>query len=72
MLVSLVLFGLCYTIYSEWLNTVVRESWEYSTLMPVLPPLGTGLTPVLQWIIIPVVSYVYARKYVTIQNIQEK
>ncbi len=70
--VAMLLFGLGYTIYSEWLNTVVRQSWEYSIWMPVLPPFGTGLTPVLQWIVIPVVSYVYARKYVTSLNIQTK
>lgn len=63
LVVTLLLFGLGYTIYSEWLNTVARESWGYSALMPVLPPLGTGLSPVLQWIIIPLVSYAYAVKH---------
>jgi len=69
---SMLLFGLGYTIYSEWLNTVVRESWGYSDLMPVLPPLGTGLTPMLQWIFVPLVSYVYALRYVTRPTLREK
>ncbi|PPD29751.1 MAG: hypothetical protein CTY20_05425 [Hyphomicrobium sp.] len=47
------LLGVGYTIYSEWLNVSVRGSWSYSDLMPTLPPLGTGLAPLLQWIIVP-------------------
>jgi hypothetical protein len=45
--------GVAYTIYSEWLNTTVRQSWAYSPLMPVLPITGTGLAPLLQWIVVP-------------------
>jgi hypothetical protein len=29
-------FGLGYTIFSEWLNVIVRKSWAYSSLMPVI------------------------------------
>lgn len=49
-------FGLSYTVFSEWLNIVVRKSWAYSSLMPVVPPLGTGLLPILQWIILPILA----------------
>ena len=45
--------GLAYTVFSEWLNTEVRRSWAYSDLMPVLPLLGTGLSPLLQWLVVP-------------------
>lgn len=45
--------GVAYTVYSEWLNVVVRGSWAYSDLMPVVPLVGTGLAPLLQWIIVP-------------------
>lgn len=54
-LVSLVL-GVGYTIFSEWLNVVVRGSWAYSELMPVVPVLGTGLAPLLQWLVVPIVA----------------
>lgn len=47
------LLGVSYTIYSEWLNVSVRGSWAYSDLMPTLPVLGTGLAPLLQWIVVP-------------------
>lgn len=45
--------GLAYTVFSEWLNVEVRRSWAYSDLMPVLPPFGTGLSPLLQWLVVP-------------------
>jgi hypothetical protein len=45
--------GVAYTIYSEWLDTTVRQSWAYSPLMPVLPITGTGMAPLLQWIVVP-------------------
>lgn len=66
----LLLLGLGYTIYSEWLNTVMREAWEYSAQMPVFPPLGTGLSPALQWVIIPTISYVLAHKYIAGRGIR--
>lgn len=51
-----VLIATAYTIYSEWLNVFMRKSWSYSELMPTIPPLETGLSPLLQWIIVPVVT----------------
>ena len=56
-----VAFGVAYTIYSEWLNVSVRGSWSYSTRMPTLPPLGTGLTPFLQWFVVPPIALAAAR-----------
>ena len=47
-----VLFGLIYTIYSERIN-VTSGAWGYSDLMPIIPWLDVGLTPILQWIVIP-------------------
>nr|MDQ6881210.1 hypothetical protein [Pseudomonadota bacterium] len=29
------------------------EHWSYSVLMPVVPLLGVGLSPLLQWIVVP-------------------
>jgi hypothetical protein len=58
---STILLGLGYTVFSEWLNVSVREAWTYSELMPVLPPFGTGLSPLLQWLVIPTVAFWRAR-----------
>lgn len=49
--------GVAYTAFSEWLNTEVRGSWAYSDLMPVLPVTGTGLSPLAQWVVIPLAAF---------------
>ena len=53
--------GLVYTVFSEWLNVTVRGNWAYAAAMPRVPPLGTGLSPLLQWIIVPIAAFVWAR-----------
>jgi hypothetical protein len=55
-------FGLLYTVFSEWLNVEVRRGWAYSELMPTLPLLGTGLSPLAQWIAVPVIGFWWARR----------
>ncbi len=55
-LLVVLIIGIAYTIFSEWLNIVIRASWAYSPLMPVVPFINTGLSPLLQWIVIPVVA----------------
>ncbi len=54
------MLGVVYTAFSEWLNLVVRQSWAYSPLMPVIG--GIGLTPLLQWLVIPPLAFRFARK----------
>ena len=56
--------GIGYTVYSEYLNTVVRKAWTYAELMPTLPPFGTGLTPLLQWIVVPAIGFAVMRHWV--------
>ena len=57
-----IVIGLGYTMYSECLNTTVRVSWTYSELMPVLPYIGTGLSPLAQWIVVPALALWAARE----------
>ncbi len=58
--VTATVLGVVYTAFSEWLNLVVRQSWAYSPLMPVIG--GIGLTPLLQWLVIPPLAFRFARK----------
>lgn len=60
-----VAFGAAYTIYSEYLNVAVRHVWAYSALMPVLPGLGTGLAPLVQWIVVPTAALIWVRDRAT-------
>jgi hypothetical protein len=57
-----VVFGLGYTLFSEWLNIVIRAAWAYSDLMPIVPFIGAGLSPVLQWIVIPMTAFWWAAR----------
>ncbi len=54
--------GIGYTIFSEWLNLVVRESWAYADAMPIVPIVDVGLTPLLKWNIVPSVAFCLARR----------
>jgi len=49
-----VVAGLTYTALSEWLNVSVRGSWAYAPAMPQL--FGLGLSPLLQWLVLPVLG----------------
>ena len=59
-----IVFGVGYTAFSEWLNVVVRASWAYSDLMPVLRLFGHnyGLSPLLQWLIVPAAAFALMRR----------
>jgi hypothetical protein len=52
-----ILIGIGYTIFSEWLNIEVREAWAYRDLMPIIPVINAGLSPVAQWIVLPVLAF---------------
>ena len=47
--------GVGITVVIEWmaLHGWWLASWRYSAAMPVIPGLGVGLVPVLQWLILP-------------------
>lgn len=54
--------GLGYSIFSEFWNTTVHKTWAYSDLMPVLPGLHVGLTPLLQWLVVPPLALLWAMR----------
>ena len=56
-MMATIIIGIAYTVYSEWVNTAVRKTWQYSNLMPTLPVLGTGLSPFIQWLIVPSIAF---------------
>jgi hypothetical protein len=58
--IAAIVLGAGYTVFSEWLNVNVRGAWAYSSWMPQVPPLGTGLSPFLQWIIVPLAAFRFA------------
>jgi hypothetical protein len=58
-----VIFGLAYTLFSEWLNVVVRASWAYSNRMPVVALFGLriGVSLLLQWVVVPAAAFAIMR-----------
>jgi len=59
-IISTMMLGVGYTVFSEWLNIVVRKAWAYSELMPIVPVIDAGLSPLLQWIVIPGLAFTWA------------
>ena len=51
--VIFVAVGIVLTVGFEYYYTNISLRWTYSDLMPLVPPLGTGLSPILQWLVIP-------------------
>ncbi len=47
------LLGIAYTGWSEYSNAIVKRTWSYTPAMPLVPWLGIGITPLLQWLIVP-------------------
>ena len=65
-LLGFVAFGVLITILIE--NAATRSDssvwgWRYSPSMPVLPLLQVGLSPVLQWIIVPPLALWFVRRH---------
>jgi hypothetical protein len=62
-----VIAGVSYAIFSEWLNTAVRGSWAYSDLMPTVPVIGSGVSPLTQWLLVPLAAALWARRRATVR-----
>lgn len=56
------LLAVAVTVALEWLNVEVWRNWAYADAMLRLWPLGTGLSPVLQWLLLPPVCLLAARR----------
>lgn len=66
--IGTVVLSVAYTIFSEWNSTVISKAWTYSELMPTLPFLGTGLSPLLQWIAVPALVFWLSRQRTIIEK----
>ena len=62
--------ALAYTAYSEWRNVYQLGSWAYTEAMPLL--FGIGLSPLLQWLLIPAAGVLVMRKLQSNEEHHEK
>ena len=62
--VAIVLVGVVIAVVIEALATSGRwlEGWTYSVHMPMVPGTNIGLVPILQWIILPPMAVLLARR----------
>ncbi|MBA3732601.1 MAG: hypothetical protein H0W93_09720 [Gammaproteobacteria bacterium] len=58
---GLILIGVVVTILFEALATGL-DRWRYAETMPTLLLVGTGLTPLLQWIVLPPIIVFFVRR----------
>ena len=56
--------GVTITAAIEWLATRGHwsQTWVYSSAMPVIPGVEIGLSPLLQWVIVPPVALWFVRR----------
>ena len=56
--------GVLITAAIEWLATRGQwvQSWNYLPTMPLLPGTGIGLAPLLQWVLLPLVTVWFVRR----------
>ncbi|WP_018865248.1 hypothetical protein [Thioalkalivibrio sp. ARh3] len=59
-----VAIGVVITIGLEWHATAIDDRWQYADTMPTLPILGTGLLPLIQWVILPLLLIWFVRRQV--------
>lgn len=59
--------GLLITVAIERLATqgLWPETWAYAEAMPVIPIIGAGLSPVLQWVLLPPLTLWFVRRQLT-------
>ncbi|MEM5474476.1 hypothetical protein WNZ14_22355 [Hoeflea sp. AS60] len=60
--------GIALTVSFEYYYTNISQRWTYSDLMPLVPPFGTGLSPLLQWIFIPLAVVWFMRRQMSAHN----
>jgi hypothetical protein len=60
---TFLIVGIVLTVMFEYYFTEINPRWSYSDLMPIVPLLGTGLAPLLQWLVIPPLVIWLARRH---------
>ncbi|MDO8884102.1 hypothetical protein, partial [Pseudotabrizicola sp.] len=55
--------GIVLTVGFEYYYTNISLRWTYSDLMPLVPPFGTGLSPLLQWLVVPILVVWLTRRH---------
>jgi hypothetical protein len=57
MAASAIALGVGFTAFSEWWHVEVKQSWAYTEAMATIGPTGIGLSPILQWVVVPGIAF---------------
>lgn len=55
--------GLVITVMLEYFSINVFDRWQYSEKMPRIWGLGTGVVPITQWLLVPLISLWVAKVF---------
>jgi len=66
--IAFIMIGVIATIISERANVHIFKSWAYNELMPLIPWIKVGLTPFLQWVVIPPVAILLVRPHLLLRQ----
>lgn len=58
---GMVVLAVFYTLISERIN-IAQGNWAYSSWMPVLPWVEVGVAPLLQWLVVPLAAFRWAKR----------
>lgn len=56
-----IILGVVLAIFVEWSNVYFLDTWDYSNAMPVIPFLGVGVSPMSQWVTVPLIGLWWSR-----------
>lgn len=63
-LVVFIGIGVGLTVGLEYYYTEISNRWAYADVMPLVPPFGTGISPLMQWIIVPLIVVFIVRRQI--------
>lgn len=71
--IILIITALIVTVILEWLATGPLERWAYADSMPIIPFLGVGVAPLLQWLLLaPLIMWLTRRHMLGNIDIQRR
>ncbi len=56
--------GMIITVVFELLATGPLDRWQYGELMPIIPVINVGLSPVVQWLFLPLLQLWFVRRQI--------
>jgi len=66
--IAFIMIGLVATVVSERVNVHIFKAWAHNESMPLIPGIKVGLTPFLQWMIVPPAVILLVRHHLLLRQ----